>query len=206
MTLKHGPDAARWRPADRVFGDAGNAGAAGQERPAAARLAGHDRTGRHLGCRWSWPRLTAVLLVLGTVPLAAWLVLGRARWRARRPRHWRWCRWCCRRPCWATTCWCCWGREPALAGRVRGCWDIRWRFRSRDCWWGPLIYSLPFALQPLVAGFAQVPAELLEAAALLGRRAAAGAVGGGAAPVAARGAGRARCWRLRIPWASSGWC
>ena len=33
---------------------------------------------------------------------------------------------------------------------------------------GSLLYSLPFALQPLVAGFAQVPAELIEAAQLLG--------------------------------------
>ncbi len=33
---------------------------------------------------------------------------------------------------------------------------------------GSLIYSLPFALQPLVGGFAQVPSELLEAAQLLG--------------------------------------
>lgn len=33
---------------------------------------------------------------------------------------------------------------------------------------GSLIYSLPFALQPLVSGFAQVPRELLEAAELLG--------------------------------------
>ncbi len=33
---------------------------------------------------------------------------------------------------------------------------------------GSMVYSLPFALQPLAAGFAQVPRELLEAAALLG--------------------------------------
>ena len=33
---------------------------------------------------------------------------------------------------------------------------------------GSVLYSLPFALQPLTAGFAQVPAELVEASALLG--------------------------------------
>ncbi len=33
---------------------------------------------------------------------------------------------------------------------------------------GSVVYSFPFALQPLVAGFGQVPRELLEAAALLG--------------------------------------
>jgi molybdate transport system permease protein len=33
---------------------------------------------------------------------------------------------------------------------------------------GSVIYSLPFAVQPLVAGFSQVPRELLETAQLLG--------------------------------------
>jgi molybdate transport system permease protein len=33
---------------------------------------------------------------------------------------------------------------------------------------GSVLYSLPFAVQPLTSGFGQVPAELLEASALLG--------------------------------------
>jgi molybdate transport system permease protein len=33
---------------------------------------------------------------------------------------------------------------------------------------GSVLYSLPFAVQPLVAGFAAVPAEILDAAAILG--------------------------------------
>src|SRR5579863_4677065 len=33
---------------------------------------------------------------------------------------------------------------------------------------GSVIYSLPFALQPLVAGFSAIPASLLDAARLLG--------------------------------------
>lgn len=111
--------------------------------------------------------MTAALLVVVAVPLAAWLVLGRSRVRPLAealamvplvlpptvlgyyllvllgPRTG-------------------FGREAArLLGHPLA-------FSFDGLLIGSLIYSLPFAVQPLVAGFAQVPQELLDAARVLG--------------------------------------
>ena len=45
---------------------------------------------------------TIILLIVGT-PIAWWLARTRAAWKGPSRRSWR-CRWCCRRPCSASTC------------------------------------------------------------------------------------------------------
>ena len=111
--------------------------------------------------------VTAVLLLAIGVPLAAWLVLGRSRLRA---------------------------LAEAIAmvplvlpptvlgyyllvllgprtGFGRGCARLLGHplaFSFDGLVVGSVMYSLPFAVQPLVAGFAQVPRELLETAQVLG--------------------------------------
>lgn len=111
--------------------------------------------------------LTAALLLTVTVPLAAWLVLGRARWR----------------PLVEASAMVPLVLPPTvlgyyllvLLGPRTGFGRLATRllghppaFSFSGLLVGSLIYSLPFALQPLVSGFAQVPPELLEAAKLLG--------------------------------------
>lgn len=111
--------------------------------------------------------LTAVLLLLFATPLAAWLVLGRARWR----------------PVVEALAMVPLVLPPTvlgyyllvLLGPRTGFGRVAERvlghplaFSFDGLLIGSLVYSFPFALQPLVAGFAQVPAELLEAARLLG--------------------------------------
>ncbi len=111
--------------------------------------------------------LTAALLVLVTVPLAAWLVLGRARWR----------------PLAEAVAMVplvlpptvlgyyllvLLGPRTSLGRLCAGLLGHPLAFSFAGLVVGSVIYSLPFALQPLVAGFGQVPAELLEAAQLLG--------------------------------------
>ncbi len=111
--------------------------------------------------------LTAALLLLVTVPLAAWLVLGRARWR----------------PLAEALAMLPLVLPPTvlgyyllvLLGPRTGFGRLTARllghspaFSFSGLLVGSLLYSLPFALQPLVSGFAQVPAELLQAAKLLG--------------------------------------
>ena len=110
--------------------------------------------------------LTAALLLLVAVPLAAWLVLGRARWR----------------PLAEAAAMVPLVLPPTvlgyyllvLLGPRTGFGRVTARllghplaFSFSGLLLGSLIYSLPFALQPLVSGFAQVPPELLEAARLL---------------------------------------
>jgi molybdate transport system permease protein len=111
--------------------------------------------------------ITAVLLLLLAVPLAAWLVLGRAR----------------SRPLIEAVAMVPLVLPPTVLGYYllvllgprtgfgRVCARLLGHplaFSFEGLVVGSLIYSLPFALQPLVAGFSQVPAELLEAAKLLG--------------------------------------
>ncbi len=111
--------------------------------------------------------ITAALLLLITVPLAAWLVLGRARIR----------------PVVEALAMVPLVLPPTVLGyyllvllgprtglgraaaRLLG-HPLAFSFSGLVV--GSVIYSFPFALQPLVAGFAQVPAELREAARLLG--------------------------------------
>ncbi len=110
--------------------------------------------------------LTASLLTLVTVPLAGWLVLGRARWR----------------PLVEAVAMVPLVLPPTVLGYYllvlmgprtefgRACARLLGHplaFSFSGLVVGSLLYSLPFALQPLVAGFAQVPGELLEAAQLL---------------------------------------
>jgi molybdate transport system permease protein len=111
--------------------------------------------------------LTAALLLLLAIPLAAWLVLGRGRLR----------------PLAEAVAMVPVVLPPTVLGyyllvllgprtgfgraaeRLLG-HPLAFSFDGLLI--GSMIYSLPFALQPLVAGFSQVPAELLEAAQLLG--------------------------------------
>jgi len=110
--------------------------------------------------------LTASLLTLVTVPLAGWLVLSRARWR----------------PLVEAAAMVPLVLPPTVLGYYllvlmgprtgfgRACAHLLGHplaFSFSGLVIGSLLYSLPFALQPLVAGFAQVPGELLEAAQLL---------------------------------------
>ncbi len=113
--------------------------------------------------------ITSLLLLLFTVPLAAWLVFGRARWR----------------PLVEAAAMLPILLPPTVLGyyllvllgprtgfgraaaRLLG-HPLAFSFSGLVV--GSLLYSLPFALQPLLAGFAQVPTELLEAARLLGAR------------------------------------
>lgn len=110
--------------------------------------------------------LTASLLMPITVPLAGWLVLGRARWR----------------PLVEAAAMVPLVLPPTVLGYYllvlmgprtgfgRVCARLLGHplaFSFSGLVVGSLLYSLPFALQPLVAGFAQVPGELLEAAQLL---------------------------------------
>ena len=90
---------------------------------------------------------------------------------------------------------------------VKDARDTRWRSALRGWWWGPVIYSLPFAVQPLVAGFRGVGS---------------GVSGSGCRTwvwvlretfwrvVLPMSAGVAwwprRCWRSRIRWGSLEWC
>ncbi len=70
---------------------------------------------------------------------------------------------------------------------------------------GSMVYSLPFAVQPLVAGFRAVDRGFVEAAEGLGVRP--GKVFVGVVLPMSRGSLlAARCWRLRIRWGSLGWC
>ncbi len=111
--------------------------------------------------------LTALLLLLLAVPLAAWLVLGRARWR----------------PLAEALAMVPLVLPPTVLGYYllvllgprtgfgRACARLLGHplaFSFSGLVVGSVIYSLPFALQPLVAGFSQTPAALLEAAQLLG--------------------------------------
>ncbi len=111
--------------------------------------------------------LTALLLLLVATPLAAWLVLGRSRTRAFVEAV---------------------AMVPlvlpptvlgyyllVLLGPRTGIGRLWARllghplaFSFEGLLVGSLLYSLPFALQPLVTGFAQIPVDLLEAATLLG--------------------------------------
>ena len=111
--------------------------------------------------------LTAALLLLLAIPLAAWLVLGRARLR----------------PLAEAIAMVPVVLPPTVLGyyllvllgprtgfgraaeRLLG-HPLAFSFDGLLI--GSMIYSLPFALQPLVAGFSQVPSDLLEAAQLLG--------------------------------------
>ena len=111
--------------------------------------------------------LTAALLLLFTIPLAAWLVLGRSRVR----------------PLAEAIAMVPIVLPPTVLGyyllvllgprtgfgrfftRLLG-HPLAFSFEGLVI--GSVLYSLPFALQPLLTGFAQVPQELLEAAQLLG--------------------------------------
>ena len=111
--------------------------------------------------------LTAAILLVVAVPLAAWLVLGRSRLRA-------------------------FAEAVAMVPLVlpptvlgyyllvllgprngfgRLCeriWGHPLAFSFDGLVIGSILYSFPFAVQPLVAGFSQVPRALLESAQLLG--------------------------------------
>ncbi len=95
-----------------------------------------------------------MLLLVVAVPLAWWIArpegggVGRAVVQA----WWR-CRWCFRRRCWGFICWWGWGRRLAL-GRVMRVIGHPLAFTFAGLVVGSMLYSLPFAVQPLVVGFA----------------------------------------------------
>jgi molybdate transport system permease protein len=111
--------------------------------------------------------VTTALLLAFTLPLAWWLAHGRSRWRAVVEL--------------VTTLpvvlpptvlgfYLLWLLGPATApGRVLTRWighPLTFTFTGLVI--GSVLYSLPFAVQPLRAGFAAVPADWLETAATLG--------------------------------------
>jgi molybdate transport system permease protein len=83
--------------------------------------------------------LTTAILLCITVPLAAWLTLGRSRLRV---------------------------LIEALSGLPLVLPPLAFSFAGLAV--GSVIYSFPFALQPIVAGFAAVDPALMDAARLLG--------------------------------------
>ena len=109
---------------------------------------------------------TAILLAV-CVPLAAWLVLGRARWLAAVEAI-------------ATLplvlpptvlgffLLVMLGPRTAIGRGIAALIGHPLAFSFDGLVVGSAIYSLPFALQPLVAGFAAIPQNLLDAAGLLG--------------------------------------
>ena len=93
-------------------------------------------TGTHCSCRCSWPLATAlVLLPLGVLAGALAGASRASAASAGRGRWWR-CRWCCRPPCSATTCWCRWA-APRRSGALVRAPDrpARWSSPSRACCW-----------------------------------------------------------------------
>jgi molybdate transport system permease protein len=111
--------------------------------------------------------ITAAILLVIAIPLAAWLVLGRSR----------------TRPFAEAVAMVPLVLPPTVLGYYllvllgprtgfgRLCehlWGHPLAFSFDGLVVGSVIYSLPFALQPLVAGFSQVPRALLESAQLLG--------------------------------------
>ncbi len=110
---------------------------------------------------------TSALLLLPAVPLAAWLVLGQGRWRAPVQA-------CAMLPVVLPPTVLGYYLLVLLGPRTgfgRACAAVLGHplaFSFSGLLVGSVIYSLPFALQPLVAGFGQVPVELQEAALVLG--------------------------------------
>jgi molybdate transport system permease protein len=102
------------------------------------------------------------------VPLASLLVLGRGRWLAALLKLWPRCPWSCRPPCSASFCSSCSARAPPSAAALRALLGHPLAFSFDGLVVGSVIYSLPFAVQPLVAGFASVDTALVDAARLLG--------------------------------------
>jgi molybdate transport system permease protein len=111
--------------------------------------------------------LTAAILLVIAIPLAAWLVLGRSRIRAVAE----------------AVAMVPLVLPPTVLGYYllvllgprtgfgRLCerlWGHPLAFSFDGLVIGSVIYSLPFAVQPLVAGFGQVPSALVESAQLLG--------------------------------------
>ena len=99
--------------------------------------------------------VTTVILLAVAVPLAALLVLGRGRWLAAVEAL-------------ATLPLVLLGPRTAF-GRGIAAWighPLAFSFEGLVV--GSVIYSLPFAVQPLVAGFASVDTALVDAARLLG--------------------------------------
>jgi molybdate transport system permease protein len=128
-------------------------------------ITGFDTQALLLTLRLSF--LTAAILLVIAIPLAAWLVLGRSR----------------TRPFAEAVAMVPLVLPPTVLGYYllvllgprtsfgRLCEHIFGHplaFSFDGLVVGSVIYSLPFALQPLVAGFSQVPRELLESAQLLG--------------------------------------
>ena len=111
--------------------------------------------------------ITTVILLAIAVPLAAWLVLGRGRWLAAVEAL-------------ATLplvlpptvlgffLLVLLGPRTAVGRGIAALLGHPLAFSFEGLVVGSVIYSLPFAVQPLVAGFAAVPEDLKDAARLLG--------------------------------------
>ena len=77
------------------------------------------------------------------------------------------CRWFCRLPCSASTCWWRPGSKVRSAGYIpRGPAPAALHLQGLAL--ASVIYSLPFAVQPMVAAFSLVDPNLLNASAILG--------------------------------------
>jgi molybdate transport system permease protein len=109
---------------------------------------------------------TAILLAVA-VPLSAWLVLGRSRWLA-------WIEALATLPLVLPPTVLGFfllvllGPRTAVGRSIATLLGHPLAFSFEGLVVGSVIYSLPFAVQPLVAGFAAVPGSLVDAARLLG--------------------------------------
>ena len=111
--------------------------------------------------------VSAILLIVG-IPLAYWLAYSQQALEVfRRGRSSR-CPSCCRRRCSASMFWSRSGRSVPWAGGISRSSGHPLAFTFEGLVVGSVLYSLPFAVQPMATSFAAIDRKLLDASALLG--------------------------------------
>ena len=124
-------------------------------------------TGPRSGSASAWPRPPWLMLLVVGMPIAYWIAsrAGAGSFSSRRSSR---CRWCCRRPCSASTCWWRSARGARSAAAYQRFTGHGLPFTFEGLLIASVIYSLPFAVQPLAAAFAPVDRRLIEASWSLG--------------------------------------
>jgi molybdate transport system permease protein len=77
------------------------------------------------------------------------------------------CRWCCRRPCSASTCWSPWGRNGPVGQLTQSLGLGLLPFTFPGLVVASVFYSLPFVVQPIQNAFEAIGERPLEVAATL---------------------------------------